>query len=134
MKKRFESTAPKTASQFEKAWLSSQAYKKAQDDQKQFEKEIEENQPAETFREEVRAQKSKLAPKGGNYTSSYWTQIRANTVCTPPKIDTTGIPLTLFLAKSCNSTLERQIFALLALFFSYCTGLHLCLSILPYAL
>lgn len=68
VRKGFENKVPETSVEFEKVWKNSKNCQKALDDQKQYDEEIETNQPAQEFKEEVRAQKNSKARKGGVYT------------------------------------------------------------------
>lgn len=77
VKKGYEDKVPQTSFEFEEKWKKSKQYQKALDEQKKFDEEIEANQPAKDFREEVRAQKTKNARKGGVYTAAYHTQVWA---------------------------------------------------------
>lgn len=70
VRKGFENKVPETSGEFEAAWKKSKNCQKALDDQKQYDEEIEANQPAQEFKEEVKAQKNSKARKGGVYTVS----------------------------------------------------------------
>ena len=77
-----DSKVPQTSVEFSVAWEKSSQSKKTLQEQKDFEDEIEANQPAKEFMEEVRQQKRTGARKGGVYTVSFFTQVLACVVCT----------------------------------------------------
>lgn len=68
---------PEASHEFEDAWKKSKNYQDAIKAQKDFDEEIEKVQPHKEFQEEVRAQKTRLARKGGAYTAAYHTQVFA---------------------------------------------------------
>nr|AAL91496.1 ABC transporter AbcG10 [Dictyostelium discoideum] len=73
----FEGRAPETSSDFEKAWKSSDLYQVMLQQQLEYEKKIELEQPSTNFIEQIRNENSKTNPTKSIYTTSYFTQVRA---------------------------------------------------------
>eukprot|EP01119_Soliformovum_irregulare_P011476 TRINITY_DN2879_c0_g2_i1.p1 TRINITY_DN2879_c0_g2~~TRINITY_DN2879_c0_g2_i1.p1 ORF type:complete len:1232 (-),score=397.00 TRINITY_DN2879_c0_g2_i1:26-3475(-) len=77
IRKGFEETAPVTSSALEAAWKESASYKKSLQDRDDYEKEIEESQPAKEFIQEVRNSKARGQRKRSQHTANYWQQVKA---------------------------------------------------------
>eukprot|EP01119_Soliformovum_irregulare_P011474 TRINITY_DN2879_c0_g1_i1.p1 TRINITY_DN2879_c0_g1~~TRINITY_DN2879_c0_g1_i1.p1 ORF type:complete len:1443 (-),score=460.96 TRINITY_DN2879_c0_g1_i1:56-4384(-) len=73
----FENSAPTTSAALEKAWKASQNYQNSQTAAANYEKELESEKPAETFKQQVRANKAKGQRKKSQHTANYWQQVRA---------------------------------------------------------
>ncbi|KAN0008641.1 hypothetical protein ACTFIU_009368 [Dictyostelium citrinum] len=73
----FEGRVPETSADFEAAWKNSSMYRDMLEEQKEYERKIEIEQPAVDFIQEVKAEKSRTTPKRSIYTTSYITQVKA---------------------------------------------------------
>ncbi|EGG18744.1 ABC transporter G family protein [Cavenderia fasciculata] len=75
-----EGNVPETSADFERVWRQSPQYQRMLDDQSQFEKQIEQEQPHVQFAEEVISQKSRTTSNNKPYVTSFITQVSALTV------------------------------------------------------
>nr|AAL91498.1 ABC transporter AbcG13 [Dictyostelium discoideum] len=73
----FEGRVPETFADFEAAWRNSSMYRDMLEEQKEYERKIEIEQPAVDFIQEVKAEKSKTTSKRSIYTTSFLTQVKA---------------------------------------------------------
>ncbi|KAM9960229.1 hypothetical protein ACTFIW_009357 [Dictyostelium discoideum] len=77
IRKGFEGRVPETFADFEDAWRNSSMYRDMLEEQKEYERKIEIEQPAVDFIQEVKAEKSKTTSKRSIYTTSFLTQVKA---------------------------------------------------------
>eukprot|EP01133_Synstelium_polycarpum_P019406 gene19406-23237_t len=76
----FEGRVPETSVEFEEAWKGSRQYSVAMDEQTAYEKQIEVEQPAKQFVEQVRNERSRTNSRKSPYITSFWTQVVALTI------------------------------------------------------
>jgi hypothetical protein len=79
-KDRDPKSIPRTAADLEKRYRDSPAFKANRDSIRQFEQEIKETQPADSFRDAVEQGKAKRASNRSVYTISFIDQVKACTI------------------------------------------------------
>jgi len=73
----FEDKAPLTSSALQKVWNESENSRAAKEASAAYEKELEVEKPAESFKEQVRANKAKGQRKKSQHTANYFQQVKA---------------------------------------------------------
>eukprot|EP01133_Synstelium_polycarpum_P015912 gene15912-18915_t len=76
----FEGRVPETSAEFEEAWKTSPQYLVALDEQTQYEKSIQDEQPSKEFIEQVRNEHSRTTSRKSPYVTSFMTQVMALTI------------------------------------------------------
>ncbi|ORX95994.1 ABC transporter G family protein [Basidiobolus meristosporus CBS 931.73] len=73
----WEGKTPRTAAEFEQAFHASSDYKLLMEEMQQYERWIQETNPANEFRDHLREAKAKTLPKKSPYTTSYISETKA---------------------------------------------------------